>query len=453
LFGKPNAEGVVLGKDGQLFEEDYIRAYLGKDFVGYDIIDRKVRRLKFLQEHLKHEFNTDLLVIFEPGKASIYPEYIPKRYDLSEKSLSNYEAYIEKFAEYGVNCIDFNKFFKSIKDTLSYPAFTKNGIHWSIYSMTFAADSMIRYIENARDIKMPEARIIKWELSDTAQRTDNDVSKTLNLFCEPGMDTLAYPVYYFEDVPGQVKPMVLVIGDSFYWNIFNTRIPHNLFQNEAFWYFYNKVYPDYYFSPKHVSDLDLKSAVEKQDMVILTVTERFQYKFDWGFIDELYQHYAPASPLEPIYQYQNEICAYDDWFDASIRNASQKGQSLGKALYLEALYQFEKNDPFEYYVLFGIDHISRNIKESTEWLAFVKQQSQEQEIPLDQGIYENARYILQKDHPDVYRKYSFIDSKLDGMRADSNWMRQIKEKADYFRISLEEMMLIDACYLFNMDNN
>jgi hypothetical protein len=451
LFGKPNAEGVVLGKEGQLFEADYIRAYLGRDFVGDDIIERKTRRLKFLQEHLKREFNTDLIVIFEPGKASIYPEYIPERFNISEKTISNYEAYVGKFNEYGVKYIDLNKYFKSIKDTLLYPAFTKNGIHWSIYSMTFAADSIIQYIENARDIKMPEARIIKWELSDTPQRTDNDVSKTLNLICEPGMETLAYPVYQFSQVPGHVKPMVLVIGDSFYWNIFNTRIPQNLFQNEAFWYFFNKVYPDYYLSPKYVKDLDLGSEVEKQDVVLLTVTERFQYKFDWGFIDELYQLYAPSSPLEPLYQYQNEVCGFDEWFNSTLRKARQNGQSPGMALYLEALYQFEKNDPFEYYVLFGIDHISRTIKESPDWLTFVDKQAKEQGITLEEGIYKNARYVLQKDHPDVYRKYSFIESKMDGMRADSNWFRQIEEKAKKYRISLEEMMLTDAYYLYELE--
>ena len=53
LFRKANAEGVLIGKNGYLFENDYIRAFQGTDFMGFNFIDKNVRRMRFLQDHLK----------------------------------------------------------------------------------------------------------------------------------------------------------------------------------------------------------------------------------------------------------------------------------------------------------------------------------------------------------------------------------------------------------------
>ncbi len=447
LFNKANAEGVVVGNDGQLFEADYIRAYLGKDFVGYQIIDRKARRIKFLQEHLKREFDIDLVIMLEPGKASVYPEFIPERYDIAGRTTSNYEAYIEKFKEYHVKHIDFNKYFIDIKDTFDYPVFTKNGIHWSIYAMTFAADSMLKYIEGIRNIKMPTAYIGGWEYTDQAQRTDNDVSKTMNLLWEPKMDTMAYPEYKFIVEEGDEKPMVLVVGDSYYWNIFNTRIPKNLFRNEAFWFFYKKVYPDFYFEPTYVSDLNLQQEIEKQDIIILSITERFQYIFDWRFIDNLYNLYAPTSLREPIYRYENDIINFADWFNTIIREARLNEQSIEETLYAEALFAFAKDDPFSYHTLFGIEHVIKSIQDDPDWFQFVKDQAVKKGISTEQSLLDNAEYMFQQNHPEAFNKHKALLSTIGYLKTDSTWLEHTREKADHFHIPLDEMMLIEAEYV------
>jgi hypothetical protein len=453
LFRKANAEGVVVGKEGQLFESDYIRAYLGKDFVGYGIIDRKARRIKFLQEYLKREFDLDFLIVLEPGKASLYPEYIPGRFDTGNRTKTNYEAYTEKFDEYRVKYIDFNKYFREIKDRFEYPAFTKNGIHWSIYAMTFAADSLLRYIEKQRNIKLGKAIIKDWEVTDKPRRTDNDVSKTLNLIREPEIQATAYPHYGFREVKGQVKPMVLVIGDSFYWNIFNTGIPKYLFNNEAFWFFYKKVYPDFYYEPTYVSDLDLKEEIEKQDLVILTITERFQYIFDWRLIEQLFEIYGVRSPYDPIYRYQNDILNYSDWFNDVLRLARLRQTSNEDMLYQEALFAMVKDDPYTYHTLFGIEHQVRAIHEDPEWLAYVRQQANEKGISLEECLLDNAQYMFQNNYPEAFKKYQYMQTTINYIKTDSIWLSHVKEKSRRFYIPLEEMLMIEADYLFQLKDH
>ena len=58
-------------------EYDYIRSWLAIDYPGDSFIEKKLQRTKYVQEYLKREKGIDLVIVFEPGKASFYPEYIP----------------------------------------------------------------------------------------------------------------------------------------------------------------------------------------------------------------------------------------------------------------------------------------------------------------------------------------------------------------------------------------
>ena len=68
LFGKGHANGVILGKENYLYEEDYINAYTGVDFLGDTVIREKCEKIISVQQGLK-QYDTELLVVFAPGKA------------------------------------------------------------------------------------------------------------------------------------------------------------------------------------------------------------------------------------------------------------------------------------------------------------------------------------------------------------------------------------------------
>ncbi|MBE9492048.1 MAG: hypothetical protein IMY70_04125 [Bacteroidetes bacterium] len=453
LFKKPNAEGIVIGKKRHMYEADYIRAYLGNDFVGKSIIDKKLGRFKFLQQHLKDEYDIDLILVFEPGKASFYPEYIPDHYNISGKTITNYEYYTQKADELDIRHIDFNKYYKTLKNTARYPIYTKNGVHWSIYGMTFAADSIINYIEYIRQIDMPEMYLDRWELSVIPRRTDNDVSKTMNLFWEPPLDTMAYPVYSYEVNEKKDRPMVLVIGDSFYWNIFNTGLPKNLFGNEAFWYFYSKVYPDNYIKPVNVGDLDIKSEIEKQDVVFLMVTERFMYIFDWGFTDDLYELYAPTSLWDKLYRIRIGITKDNEWFNHVINKARSKGLSLEEMMYLDAKYIMMMNDLDNYLALFGHEYFEEKIKSDPNWYNSIKEKAAEQKVTVEEMLRQNADYLFRKNNPGAFEKYYAIKQIENNIRADSALFGHIKEKAKNFRLTIDEMIRCDAEFAYEERNS
>lgn len=450
LFRKANAEGVVVGKDRQLYESDYIRAYTGKDFIGTKTIDKKMRRLKFLQEYLKKEKNINLILVFEPSKARFYPECIPDRFLNDSIKISNYECFTQKAGELGITFIDFNNYFRQIKDTSKYLLYPKYGIHWSIYGMSLVADSLIRFMEDLRGIDMPDMNIKNIELSDELRYTDYDVGKTLNLLWQLPHPKMAYPEFSFEKNDQKTRPHVLAVADSYYWNIFNTRLPKNLFANEAFWYFNAKVYPDFYLEEKWVKDIDLKSEIEKQDIILLMITERFLFKYDWGFIDNVYELYTPKYTGDIVYDFENGIRIHAVWFEKIIDNAKKKGVNLSEMIHCEAEYRAIIEDFETYLSWYGMDYYMDLIRKDTTWSEVVMEKAVKNNLSFEEMLRRDAEYVFNSDYPKIKKKYFLIKEIENSIRSDSVWFENVTKKAGYFYLEPKDMIKIDAEYLANI---
>lgn len=445
FFRIPHAEGVVIGKNDQLIEADYIRAYTGEDFIGEKYIDEKIRKLKFIQAYLKKEKNIDLVLVFEPGKASFYPEFIPDKYLDQVWDNTNYDTFLEKSIAYNVDFIDFRSYFISLKGKTQYPLYPQYGIHWSTYGMTFAADSLISYIKSIRQTDLPDYAIDSLQITVSANRADYDAGRALNLlFRLPEKEQLAYPAYKFDTIEDKEKPMVLAVGDSYYWNIFNTGIPKNLFQNEAFWYFYKQIFPDSYFEPKQVADIDLKSEIEKQDVILLMITGRFLFKFGWNFIEDVYKLYGPTSAYDKIHDYKSNICNYNVWFTNIINDAKERNISVDSMLTLTAEYVYGQEDMENFLMLKGADYYKGIIMSDPIWFSAVETKSKEQNQSVDEILKKEANYNFQANYPDIYDKYKQLDSIKLEILNDSILFSDAQKFANEYYLTLQESVQIKA---------
>ena len=70
-------------------------------------------------------------------------------------------------------------------------------------------------------------------------------------------------------------------------------------------------------------DLDLRKEVEKQHVIFLMITERFVHKFDWRFIDQLYELYTPDWLQDPVYDKINRIMMHAPWYADVIKKAAR----------------------------------------------------------------------------------------------------------------------------------
>lgn len=448
LFKMAHAEGVVIGKENQLIEYDYIRAYDGGDFLGEANIDKRIRKLKFIQEYLKAEHNIDFILVFEPGKASFYPEYIPDKYLTRKNPKTNYDYFVKAAHEYNVRFLDLNRWFMDMKGTKEYPLYPRYGTHWSEYGMSFAADSLIRYLEAVRQIDMNDVYIDSLTVELKARKPDYDMGSALNLlFRLPESDSLAYPVWSFEDNPNKPKPMVLTIADSYFWNIFNTGIPYHLFKNQAFWYFGNLVYPEYYKEPTFAINLNLKEEVEKQDIVLMMVTERFLHKFDFSLVENLHKLYAPQSEYDKVYQYKAEIWIFTEWIDKVIAKAEKQNTPFYQMLEEEAKYVYFIKEPENYMTFRGLQHYEESIRRDNNWLGLVKNKANEKGNSLDEMIRMESDYMFKTNYPEAYQRYLKIQEYKEAIRGDANWLAHVQEKANYYYFTLDEMLQIEAEYI------
>ncbi len=289
LFGELHAAGVIVGKDKYIYEHNYIKAHYGQDFIGDEQVEKKVLQIKRIQDSLAAS-NTHLFVLIAPGKGSFYPEFIPDRYGKAG-ARTNYEAYLEYLEKYDVAYLDFNRWFREMKDTSRYTLYPQCGIHWSTYGAALAFDSIISYMENVSGKKMVNFHWDDVLVTDSPKDPDYDVGGSLNLMFHIDHKPLAYAKLKFGDEATAWKPNFITVADSFYWQFFSKLGSGRIFQNDGFLYYNRQYYNSKASKVKNIGEFNLKEEIEKQDFVMLLTTDANLYKFPYGFADSLVPNY------------------------------------------------------------------------------------------------------------------------------------------------------------------
>ena len=397
LFGLIHAKGFVQGLNRCLYEEDYLYEYTGKYFIGKATIDKKLERLKNVQDSLRAH-HIHLLLVYEPGKASFCPEYIPRRFHPEWRSQTNYEYFLQRSAEMGVSYLDMNRYFQMMKDTSRYPLFPQYGMHWSLYGVTFAVDTLVKRIEAETGKQLPNFTIRHLATSPPPQGTDNDIGELLNLVCPlPDTESL-YPEIVFENAPGKLNLSVLIVADSYYLNIVEDYGP-KLFKEQEYWYYNNKLYPYQNNNPPaYVDKTNLLGKLLRFDVILLMVSEINLHCGFWNFADEAWAAFHPGHPDPHLYRIENQIRNDREWFSFMAGKAIKNGTTLEAMIREDAAYVFYNN----YNALEGksysdtINYLTLNIKNNAEWLALVEKKAQEQNLPLDTMLLRDAIYMYEQ---------------------------------------------------------
>ena len=76
IFNQTHARSVIVGKEGYLFEENYIKAALGLDDFDTKYLEKTASNL----EEISDSTGVPIFIVLVPGKASYYTEFIPDDY-------------------------------------------------------------------------------------------------------------------------------------------------------------------------------------------------------------------------------------------------------------------------------------------------------------------------------------------------------------------------------------
>ncbi|MCL3781041.1 hypothetical protein EMN47_11695 [Prolixibacteraceae bacterium JC049] len=348
-LNQARANSVVIGKENYLYEENYIKAHLGRDFIGQKAINEKVSKLKRVCDTLKHK-GTDLVVLLAPGKGSFYTEFIPDSYDPTNRTSTNYSTYAKALAENNINLLDFHQWFRQMKTTSPHPLFPKTGIHWSKYGEVLVADSLIKYINHLKGEQLiGQLTIDSIATSNQMRDTDDDIEQGMNILSNIEDLKMGYPFFHLDENKSN-SPKVLTIADSYYWGMFNWGLSRKAFNNGQFWFYNEQIYPAKDGKPQLVKDIDIKTEVEKNSVILLIATDANLYRFAFGFIDQLYNAYIhPEKAKEKqlkekqVQTYIHAIKTTPEWLELVKKKAKEEGISLDKAIRKNAEYMVWKD--------------------------------------------------------------------------------------------------------------
>lgn len=348
FFKEAKANSVIVGKNNYLFEVKYIEAYLGKDFLGKEAIEQKIKKLSAINEFLKSK-GKDLIFVTAAGKGSYYPEYIPDRYYKRIKKIegkTNLEIYNKLFKKYNINNIDFNQWFCDMKDTSSHTLFPKTGTHWSMYGSAIAADSLIRYIEKLRNIKLNHIVLSDIEKSNIPKQKDNDIEKGMNLIFPIRNTELSYPKISFTNT-GTSNEKVMVVSDSYFMHMYFQGVSENAFNDGDFLYYFKRLHR----GGKQITEpINLDYELANHDVFIIMSTEATRPSCDWNFTNDFYAKFIDSELTEKekkeleIQDYITSIRATKKWYSQVKRQAKMMNIPLDSALRMNARYMIYVNN-------------------------------------------------------------------------------------------------------------
>jgi hypothetical protein len=297
LFGQTHARSVLVGKEGYLFEENYINAALGLD----DVSEHKVSERIVDLESFADSLDIPIFIVLAPGKASYYMQFIPDVYFSSDSIIPNnsYNLWSKHIKNSkSLNLIDLHSHFNYKEDV-----FPKNGIHWcewaQIEAFNVINDSLASHLPE--DIKPAMFVIDSTYRSSTMEGTDEDIERGLNLWQNIEDIETTYYKTSWEERDNLSKPRVLIVGDSYAWGVVNRGILRHSYTEGEFWYYNQVVHGPKYLGtedfggkPLEVHDVhnnsELITALNEFDAIILLSTdanlERFPFNFPPNHFNE-----------------------------------------------------------------------------------------------------------------------------------------------------------------------
>ncbi len=335
FFGNASAHNIIVGKDNFLYTDSYVNSALGIDFQGKEKIDSTIMKLSVVKDSLKKK-GIDLIFIMAPGKGAYYPEYFPLRYSLIQRKPTNYQAYISSFKKYGIEYLDFNSWFLSLKGKTKYELFPNASVHWGHYACYLAVDSLTNYLDKKYSIDLTRIKVKKINVSNQMQGTDDEVEKMVN--CIRDIPNKPTPRLEFEfDTVNKDKLKVLTIGDSYFFGMNEFGLLNMVFDNCEFWYYMKEVkthLPEF----KSIADYDdIKKEIEKNKTIIIIFTESNLHSAPIQIIDDL--HYIFTS--YPMYEnellrqkekYKMLIAINEKWGKDILKKADRYNISLYEAI-------------------------------------------------------------------------------------------------------------------------
>lgn len=455
------------GKENWLFYRHNVDDYYGTEMYRWfpdtesarQSYEQEVRLLNKIRGILQ-EYDVTLLAFVAPSKNVVYPEFLPQR-DFDTTSLNAREYYLKRFAETGFPCFDMNAYFLQMKDTCSFYLFPPTGDHWN-FSCVYAADSLLRFMEQQRHEQLPRIEYDNHWTSDCSIGDDknHDLEGELNLIRPIRFDSkYAYRERDYHVVSDSTTQLAsaLFIGNSFLLRMMAYVPPKEVFSDFQFWYYNRVAYQGVDQNLDSVRLLNRLDYLMDADYVIWFSSASQLYRGSEGFAEDAILQLCIGE--ERFLERQNELIdsLYDGKADPEqvalmMRKDPEAyfpeiaGEGIPKArnpLLLTETYE-QKRD------------IRRQIKRDPQWMLAVTSNMATQNSSLQEAIDQETENLLlglpvlrdQGIDPIAYKK-ALIQQMEKKIWNNPEWIASLKKSAEEKGVELDAWVHENARYMVN----
>jgi alginate O-acetyltransferase complex protein AlgJ len=212
---------IYKGRDGQLFERNYLESYCLNHFdaaAERGRIEDWAARLARLQQSMRAQGKTFVYLI-TPNKAMYQPEFLPPGYRCEGPRRARHAMMLEALERNRVDHVDGSKIVLGLKAGAGFPHFPRGGTHWTVYPAAVVGNALIA--EAARQ-SGAALRPLDYTYRLAAGRKAYDASYTdladlLNLVRYREYESEALPAWEFgrQDKAGRPGLATVVVGGSF----------------------------------------------------------------------------------------------------------------------------------------------------------------------------------------------------------------------------------------------
>ena len=348
FFRKINNENIVEGLDRELYLTMYLNDITGRTLWDYypSIEDAKAAARNNVKETLRlidtlRQYDIDFLFVFAPSKTAVYPEKMPQRYQEQMADFSLEEYYIELFKENDIPHIDFLSHFKAIKDTVAYPLYARTGTHWAEWTIPFVADSILRKIESITDYDLAEIRYVSPHISKSYSQIESELEASMNLLFPYPKPALPQPVFELSDTLTKDRPNLLVVGDSYFNQLWYSCFV-DAFDHWDYWeYNKNMLSSRPRFNWRWLKEeFDAVTILQEADIVMVVSTAPMLYDYMFEFTrtaQELLEkgYFNEEEAMETVIKMiQDE----PQWYESVVKQAEERNITVEESLTTNAEY-------------------------------------------------------------------------------------------------------------------
>jgi hypothetical protein len=333
LFGSFNASGVIVGKDGEFLEVDYVDEVSGLNSIGEGLINRGVMRLASMRDSLADSYGIQLMVVLAPSKARSMPELLPVPPDFYAPG--NYAMMLDALRSRAIDVLDLNPSFMAWDDTSAYPLFPRFGGHWSEYGAILAADTLLDWLAERTGLPAPVFNI-EGMVSGVPSDVDYDLGTIMNLYSRLDGGIMAYPWYSVSYPASWDSQDWLIIGDSHFEQLLFKGILNGMKGGDPEFWMYNRIRVIDKQYPGDAGDRERAEKIPSVKYLVIFISERFYHTLFWGAPLSI----ARALSVEPLPSAEEvvigDILNDAGWFGKLRDQAIREGLPIDTVLTREA---------------------------------------------------------------------------------------------------------------------